>query len=110
MNKKTDPKLVRRHQHTVWLNDYEEEKFKKNLEKANGLKDSDFMREMITEGYVKAPVQKADKVEARELLKTLLEYKTHFNRISSLIRDKSPQLLDQVAQTVKGIERVINRI
>lgn len=110
MNKKNNPDLVRKHQYTVWLNKLERDQFLSNLEKANGVKESDFMRQMITQGYVQAPVHKADKIEARELLKMLLEYRTNFNRISNYIKNKSPELNSVVEATAKSIQRIIERL
>jgi hypothetical protein len=110
MNKKKNPDLVRKYQYTVWLNKPERDQFLVNLNKANGMKESDFMRQMITRGYVQAPIRKSEKIEQRELIKLLIEYRTNFNRISNLIREHDPSLNSEVQMLVRCIQNLINSL
>ncbi len=110
MNKKKKPDLVRIYQYTVWLNKPERDEFLANWNKANGMKESDFMRQMITRGYVQAPIRKSEKIEARELIKLLIEYRTNFNRISNLIRGHDPSLNSEVQTLVKSLQNLINNL
>lgn len=110
MNKKKNPDLVRNKQYTVWLNKSENQQFQEQLKKANDMAPADFMRSMMCQGMVQAPVKKSERLEARELLRLLIEYRTNFNRISNLMQARNPQLDSLVESTAKEIQRVINMI
>ncbi len=109
MNKKRDPETVRSKQRTVWMTNSELKKFLSNVEKSN-LKESDFMRQMITEGYVQAARHRMDKEEVRELRRLLLEYRTHFKRISNFMKYSDPKLASEVIATAAAIQKVIDRV
>lgn len=110
MNKKDNPDLVRKFQYTVWLNTIERERFFENLTKANGMKARDFIRQMITKGYVQAPIEKNERVDSRQLLGILLQYRTHFKRISNFMKYKEPQLAQEVKSTASAIQKIIDRL
>jgi hypothetical protein len=110
MNKKRDPSEVRNIHYLVRLNKNEQGRFLKRLEEANGMKPSDFIRAMICNGYVQAPIKRSERFEARELLRLLLEYKSNFRRISNLIKYKEPALHQLVQSTAKNIQKVIDMI
>lgn len=110
MNKQKNPDLVRRYQYTVRLNKIERQSFMENLAKANGMKESNFTRMMITTGFVQAPPLKSDRLEIRECLRVLIEYRTNFNRISSLIRAHDPSLNIEVQTLVKSLQNLIDRL
>jgi hypothetical protein len=110
MNKKKDTNVVRNIDYRVRLNKYESIAFQENLVKANGLKPSDFVRQLMTKGYVQAPIQKSDKVDARLLLKLLIEFRTNFKRISNFMKYKDPQLAQEVRNVAMTIQQIINRV
>jgi hypothetical protein len=110
MNKKKDPNEVRNIHHLVRLNKAEQNLFAKRLEEANGMKPTDFIRKMICNGYVQAPIRKTDLFETRQLLRLLIEYRTNFNRISNLIKYKDPGLYQAVDSTAKSIQKIIDMI
>ena len=110
MNKKKDPNQVRSIHYLIRLNKYEDDDFKENLAKANGLKPTDFIRQFMTKGYVQAPIQKSDKIEARSLLKILIEYRTNFRRISNFMKYKDTQLAQEANRTAAAIQKIIDRV
>ena len=110
MNKLKNSDLVRKYQYTVRLNKPERDQFLINLSKANGMKESNFTRMMLTQGYVQAPILKKDKLEVREFLKLLIEYRTNFNRIASLIRAYDPSLNNEIQTLVSSMQKIIGRL
>ena len=110
MNRKKDRGLVRNIHYLVRLNLYENEIFKENLAKANGLKATDFIRQFMMKGYVQAPIQKSEKIDARLLLKLLLEFKTNFMRIANFMKYEDSQLAQEVKKTAHSIQKIIDRI
>lgn len=110
MNKKKDPQEVRNIHYLVRVNRYEDNAFKANLIKANGLKPADFIRQFMTKGYVQAPIQKSDKVDARVLLKLLIQFRTNFRRISNFMKYKDSELAHEASVTAKAIQKIIDRI
>ena len=110
MNKKKDRGLVRNIHYLVRLNLYENEIFKENLAKGNGLKATDFIRQFMMKGYVQAPIQKSEKIEARSLMKLLIGYSTNFIRIANFMKYKDSQLAQEVKKTADSIQKIIDRI
>ena len=110
MNKKKNPDLVRNIHYLIRLNKVEDKLFKERLVIANNLKSTEFIRQMITLGYVQAPISRLDKIASRELLIMMMEYRTNFRRIASLIRNSDARLAAEVEETAKAIQVIIDRI
>ena len=110
MNKKKDPDLVRNIHYLVRLNKPEDQLFQEQLKKSNGMKQTDFIREMITKGYVKAPKHLSERMDVRDLIRLLIEYKTNFRRITNLIRNSDPALTQEVDRTTNSIQQIMDRL
>jgi|SRR6218665_1025817 len=98
-----------KHHHTVWLNDSQEADFQKQLVKSN-LKKSDFLRALVIHGFVQAVPRQEERKQYIELFKLLLEYKTHFARISGLIKSKDQSLFSAVKTLVDSIGRHLDSL
>lgn len=109
MNKKKNPEEVRKYQYTVWLNKPEKEKFLGLVEQSSK-RESDFIRQMITRGFVNAQPKKEDSKNVLELLKILIEYRTNFRRISNLIKNTDPSLTSEVEKTVRDLQHIIDSL
>ena len=110
MNRKKDPDQVRKIHYLIRLNKYENKEFQENLIKANGLKPSDFIRQFMTKGYVQAPIHRENKIDARQLLKLLIQFRTNFRRISNFMKYKDPELASEAKETAATIQKVLERI
>ena len=109
MNKKKDPEKVRCHQRTVWLTNQEVKEFSERVRMAN-MKEPDFIREMITKGYVVEKKSREERILRLDLLTLLIEYRTNFNRISNLIKFKDEGMLPEVVYVVRSIQKLIDDI
>lgn len=85
-----------------------EKKIIQQLSKKCGLKLSEYCRRQAIHGEVKAiPVLTQEEIDYFHLLKT---YCTNFNRISSLIRKKDPDLVEEIQQLVEKLTGLQQRI
>jgi len=110
MNKKKNPDDVRDYQVTTWLNKKERLQLESNLAKTNGMRQGDFMREQITRGYVHAYREKSNLSEYKKLIETLLLYRSHFSRLSNLIRSHDTNLHSEIRALVTKISSVIEKV
>lgn len=102
--------LVREIQYTVWINQEENQKFQSILTLAGNMKPKDYLRQMITQGYVQAIPTRSNTVDVERLFELLIEYKTNFNRLSNLIKNKDSVLTLEIEILVKSIQKVMDRI
>lgn len=110
MNKKKSPDLVRNIHYLVRLNKIENDFFLCRLKETNGMRPIDFLRKLIKETIIIAPLKKEDIVINEKLLSVLIEYKNNFKRLSNLIRAHDPSLNFQIEVLVKSIQKTIDRI
>jgi hypothetical protein len=110
MNKKKNPDLVRNIHYLVRLSKIEDDLFKGRLKEANGIKPIDFLRKLIKETIIIAPLKKDELVTNERLLSILLEYRGNFKRLSNLIKAHDPSLNFQIEVLVKSIQKEIDRL
>ena len=109
MNKKQNPGDILDKRTTVR---YKSAEYQKVKEKANeaGLSFSDFCRQMTLEGYVQAVHTPHNINEIRMFKSLLVEYRTHFSRISNMIKSSDPILNTEIMQLKNSIQAVIEKI
>jgi|GEM_PF-4195471 len=110
MNKKKNPDLVRNIHYLIRLNKPENESFHNLLKQAGGKKPMPFIREMLTKGVVLVPLKREEKISVERLLTTMMEYRTNFKRLSSLIKAHDPSLNYQIEELVRSMQKVIDRL
>ena len=110
MNKKKNPDLVRNIHYLIRLNKPENESLHNLLKQASSMKAMPFIREMITNGVVMVPLKREEKISVERLLSTMIEYRTNFKRLSSLIRAHDPSLNYQIEELVKSMQKVIEKL
>jgi len=69
-----------------------------------------FIREMLTKGVVLVPLKREEKISVERLLTTMMEYRTNFKRLSSLIKAHDPSLNYQIEELVRSMQKVIDRL
>ncbi|MCZ8022468.1 MAG: hypothetical protein O9294_11940 [Cytophagales bacterium] len=102
--------LIREIQYTIWVNHEENKKFQELLTLAGNMRPKDYLRQMITQGFVQASPNKSNKVDVEKFYELLVEYKTNFNRLSNLIRTNDMALAIEIKNLVKSIQKVMDRI
>ena len=103
--------MVRNIHYLVRLNKIENDLFvNRRLKEANGIKPIDFLRKLIKETIIIAPLKKEELVVNEGLLSVLIEYKNNFKHVSNLIKAHDPSLNFQIEVLVKSIQKVINKI
>ncbi len=110
MNKKKNPDLVRNIHYLIRLNKPENESFHNLLKQAGNMKPMPFIREMMTNGVVTAPLKREQKVSTERLLNTMIEYRGNFRRLSSLIKAHDPSLNYEIEELVKSMQKVIDKL
>jgi len=110
MNKKKNPDLVRNIHYLIRLNKPENESFHNLLKQASNMKPMPFIREMLTKGVVLVPIKREEKISVERLLTTMMEYRTNFKRLSSLIKAHDPSLNYQIEELVRSMQKVIERL
>ena len=109
MNKKQDPGDILDKRTTVRYKSAEYQKVKTKAKEA-GLSFSDFCRQMTLKGYVQAVHTPHNINEIRMFKNLLVEYRTHFSRISSMIKSSDPVLNSEIIQLKNSIQTVIEKI
>jgi len=109
MNKKKNPGDILTKRTTMRYKSSEYQKVKIKASEA-GLSFSDFCRQMTLEGYVQAVHTPHNINETRMLKVLLLEYRTHFARISNMIRYSDPALNSEITELKNSIQAVIEKI
>jgi len=74
------------------------------------MKPMPFIREMLTKGVVLVPIKREEKISVERLLTTMMEYRTNFKRLSSLIKAHDPSLNYQIEELVRSMQKVIERL
>lgn len=110
MNKKKDPGMVRNIHYLVRLNRMENDVFKRKLKEANGMKPTDFLRKLLKETIIIAPLRKEDIAVSENLLSLLIGYRNNFKRLSNLIRAHDPSLNCQIEILVNSMQKAIDKI
>ena len=109
MNKKQNPGDVLNKRTTVRYKSSEYQTVKKKASEA-GLSFSDFCRQMTLEGYVQA-VHTPHNIDEIRMFKILLvEYRTHFARISNMVKYSDPALYKEITELKNSIQAVIEKI
>lgn len=109
MNKKQDRSRVLAERTTVRYTTAEYKNVKKKAADA-GMSFSDFCRQMTIQGYVKAAPSPLYLQEIRRFKNMLLEYRTHFSRISNFIKNNDPSLNGEVLLLRNAIQAIIEKI
>ena len=109
MNKKQDPGDVLNNRTTIRYKSSEYQTVKKKASEA-GLSFSDFCRQMTLEGYVQAVHTPQNINEIRMFKILLVEYRTHFSRISNMIKYSDPTLNSEIRELKNSIQAVIEKI
>ncbi|MBL7867155.1 MAG: hypothetical protein JNM71_03965 [Flavobacterium lindanitolerans] len=109
MNRKNNPEDVLSKRTTLRYTLAEYTQVKKRACEA-GKSFSGYCREMTINGYVFAAPSPIDLNNVRELKVLLIEQKSHFNRISNLIKNRDPDLFNQIQILVAEIKVVLNNV
>ena len=107
MNKRNNPEDVLSKRTTLRYTPTEYAQVKARACKA-GKSFSTYCREMTINGYVFAAPSSIDLNNVRELKVLLIEQKSHFNRISNLIKNRDTDLFSQIQALVAQIKVIIN--
>jgi hypothetical protein len=109
MNKKKDQSEVLAKRSTIRYTAKEYEIVRQRANDAE-VSFSEFCRQMTIKGYVQAVHSNQVLSEIMELKSLLINYKTNFSRISNLIKEKDPNLNNEVKQLRDSLQILIDKI
>jgi hypothetical protein len=109
MNKKANPTDILSKRTTIRYKAAEYLLVKQRAEAA-GMSFADFCRQITLKGYVQAVPTTHDLNTLRELKTILIEYRTHFSRISNFIKYADPALSAEIIQLKNAIQNLIDNI
>lgn len=109
MNKKVNQLEVRNKRITFRITQSE---FKTISGKATEIesKIAEYCRSICINGYIQKPILQYDLNALREFKIVLLEYKTNFSRISNFIKERNPQLDDEIMKIKISLQALIEKI
>lgn len=108
MNRKNNPDDVLSKRTTLRYTPAEYTQVKTRAHEA-GKSFSGYCREMTINGYVFAAPSLLNLNNVRELKILLIEQKSHFNRISNLIKNRDPELFSQIQTLVTQMQEIIKK-
>jgi hypothetical protein len=109
MNRKLDPTKVRDASINIRLTPIEKNNLIRDSEESGYDNVSDFARRILINGYIKKLPKQKDLIDVKVFIKLLIEYRTHFRRISNYIKSEDERLYDAIFDTTAKIQKVIDR-